>query len=99
MKYIVSKLKGNKGVIYDLAIRKAIENGHDEVAKWIACEPDLMPPKQYQDALWTAAEKQNYELLVFFSQNVPKIEKCNPKFFIASQALEVSQGQGQSIVC
>ena len=97
VKYIVSKLKGNKGVLYYLAIRRAIEKGYDEVAKWIACEPGLMTPDEYEDALRTAAEKQNYDLLVFLSQNVPGIENCDPGFLAATQLWKFLRGRDKAL--
>ena len=31
----------------------------------------------YEDALQSAIEKQNYDLLVFLSQKIPDIDKCD----------------------
>ena len=72
--YLVDKMKGVKNFICVTAALEAIENGHNEVAQWIALQPGLIPWKRHAGTIVMAATKaQNLGLLVFFSNHMPEL--------------------------
>jgi hypothetical protein len=81
--YLVDQLRITEGIRYHNAVRKAIERGHDGVAKWLARKLDRMTSEEYEDILWTATMAQNYDLLVFFSRNIPGLSQYSVGLFVA----------------
>lgn len=56
------------------AAETAIEHGHDELAKWIFCQPGLIPWEKYTPNLvYAATEAQNLDMLVTILHHVPKV--------------------------
>ena len=75
VKYLVNEMKSSKQFMYVTATRKAIEGGHDEVAKWIITQPGLIPWERYTGTIvFSAAKMKNYDMLVFLSQCAPDFE-------------------------
>ena len=74
VKYLVDKMKSTGNFVYFTAVRRSIIHGHDEVAKWIISQPNLIDWRTYRTPVIAyATEKQDYELLAFISQNVPNV--------------------------
>ena len=72
--YLVDKMKGVKNFICVTAAQMAIDNGHDEVAQWITLQPGLIPWKRHAGTVvLAAAEAQNIDMLVFFSNHMPEL--------------------------
>lgn len=81
--YFVDKMKGEE-FLYDRAAQRAIEQGHEEVAKWLISEPGLISWKDYRGILQSAANSQNYDIIVLLSQNIPESAHCNIGILTAS---------------
>ena len=85
--YLVNKMKAAGEFYYVIAACKAIEYGHDDTAKWILSQPDLIPWKKYAGSiLFAVAKAQNLGMLVYLSQHGLGLMSCEFGF-VAADAL------------
>ena len=79
--YLIKRMKVAGEFLYFDAVGMAIKHGHDELAKWIMSQPDLILWKRYSGILLLyATEAQNLDMLVFISGYVPKLLPCEIGF-------------------
>ena len=70
---LVERMKVTGRFTYFIAACRAMERGHDEIAKWIISQPGLIPWKRYSGSLLLSAIKaQNLGMLTFLSQHMPE---------------------------
>lgn len=85
VEYLVDRMKkGARRFHYARAVEMAIENGHDEIAKWMISQPNLIPWEDYAASIvFSATKMENYDMLVFLSQRVPELAHCTIGFMTA----------------
>ena len=85
VEYLVDRMKkGARRFLYVRAVEMAIENGHDEIAKWMISQPNLIPWEHYAASIvFSATKMENYDMLVFLSQRVPELVNCTLGFMTA----------------
>ena len=96
--YLVDKMKGVEHFMCVTAALEAIENGHNEVAQWIALQPGLIPWKRHARSVVLAAIKaQNLDLLVFFSNHMPELRPYDLGFYTISALWKYLKDKDQAL--
>ena len=68
-KYIAEKLQPSDRYLTDIAGKIAIQNGHDDIAKWMVETPDIMDWETRAGSLIGAAvERNNIDMVKYFSK-------------------------------
>jgi hypothetical protein len=69
-KYITKKLHPDKRYFIPIVGMRAIQNGHDDVAKWLAEIPEIIGWNEIGSYLvGAAAERDNFDLIEFFAKH------------------------------